>query len=586
MSRRIYIGLATTFHEPAIAIVDGDGRIVFAEATERRLQNKRALTHPADSIALMPTILNTYCEPDAELVIATTWSRRFLYGMWLASISGRFTFRSVREHGLKRNRLLVRKFQVPTVSAYMYHAQRMAGIGVLNAAHEVFGHLRAKLRRYDHHLTHAAHACYASPFDDAVCVVVDGMGETGSTAIYRYDGGRLRQLQNRFTIGSIGTFYMYLTELCGFEPRRGEEWKVMGLAAHGSVEPKTCALLRELIYVSRGQPRATPARRFQRALTRLESLRTNINDDFEAAANLAASGQLVFTELMTGILRNVSDKRISDNLVLCGGIALNSSFNGLLLERTNFARLFVPAAPADDGNALGAALLALAEDGGNTPQPSQQGYPYLGSRIDPITPVIAERLRRSARVRFLPDTIVQETARLLAAGNIVGWLQGRAELGPRALGNRSILADPRDEKMRDRINSNIKQRELFRPLAPAILHEYGADLFENYQESPYMERALRFTPRGAAQAPAAVHLDGTGRLQSVRRETNPRFHALLTEFCALTGVPVLLNTSFNLMGKPIVHSREDALALFYSADMDALAIGDCLIEKYPTGPVV
>ena len=186
-------------------------------------------------------------------------------------------------------------------------------------------------------------------------------------------------------------------------------------------------------------------------------------------------------------------------------------------------------------------------------------------------------------IRHLPTTICEETARLLAAGKLAAWVQGRAEFGPRALGNRSILADPRNADMKARINQRVKFREEYRPFAPSILHEYGPEYFHEYRETLYMEQALLFRPEAAARVPAVVHVDGTGRLQSVKVELNPRFHRLITAFYRETGVPLLLNTSFNVMGKPMVHSVEDAVAVFMTCGLDILVIDDWLFAK-PDAP--
>jgi carbamoyltransferase len=186
---------------------------------------------------------------------------------------------------------------------------------------------------------------------------------------------------------------------------------------------------------------------------------------------------------------------------------------------------------------------------------------------------------RLEKLKHLPDTVHQEAARLLAEGKLVGWVQGSAEFGPRALGNRSILADPRPPDMKDKINSLVKFREEFRPFAPSILDEFGEEYFENYQVSPYMERTLKFKESAKKKVPAIVHVNATGRLQSVRREWNPRYYDLIKSFFELTGVPMLLNTSFNIMGKPIIHSVEDAIGLFYTTGLDALILEDYLIEK-------
>jgi carbamoyltransferase len=270
---------------------------------------------------------------------------------------------------------------------------------------------------------------------------------------------------------------------------------------------------------------------------------------------------------------------ISDNLVLSGGCALNSCYNGRIVNRTGFTRLHVPSAPADDGNALGAAFLAYHRDHPRARPPARAATPYLGSRISsrPLDSLL--RLGRLASTRHCPGTVHQVAASLLADGKVVGWIQGRAEFGPRALGNRSILADPRPSDVRERINAIVKFREPFRPFAPAILDEYGPDWFEDYQVSPYMERTLVWRACAQSRVPGVVHVDRTGRLQSVRRVWNERFYDLIRAFHARTGVPILLNTSFNVVGKPIVHTLEDALGIFCTTAMDALIVEDYVIEK-------
>jgi carbamoyltransferase len=280
---------------------------------------------------------------------------------------------------------------------------------------------------------------------------------------------------------------------------------------------------------------------------------------------------------MTVLLTETAAKSGSKNLVLAGGCALNSSFNGKILNGGPFQSLFVPSAPADDGNAIGAAWLAHGEDFPDWRAPKGPISPYLGSRVS--TKDLDRIAGWEPRLKRLGDGIVPEAARLLAAGKLVGWVQGRAEFGPRALGNRSILADPRPANAKDQINAKVKLREPFRPFAPAILAEHGPDWFDDYQASPYMERTLRFREDKRALVPAVVHADGTGRLQSVTQEANPRFRALLEEFHQLSGVPLLLNTSFNVMGKPILHSVDDALSMFYTTGLDAVAIEDWLIAK-------
>jgi carbamoyltransferase len=285
--------------------------------------------------------------------------------------------------------------------------------------------------------------------------------------------------------------------------------------------------------------------------------------------------------MMDARLGEAAEADPSPNLVLTGGCALNSSYNGKILQRSRFRALHVPSAPADDGNALGAAWLAYAEDHPEwQPEPGVLS-PYLGS---PVSTEPMERMTAfEPRLQHLGEGVVEAAADILAQGKLVGWVQGRAEFGPRALGNRSILADPRPADAKDLLNAKVKYRETFRPFAPSILAEHGPDWFEDYQDSPYMERTLRWRDGARGKVPAVVHEDGTGRLQSVTEDRNPRYHALISAFARRTGVPVLLNTSFNVMGKPILHTAEDAVLMFYTTGLDALVVEDWLLTKEPVG---
>jgi carbamoyltransferase len=212
--------------------------------------------------------------------------------------------------------------------------------------------------------------------------------------------------------------------------------------------------------------------------------------------------------------------------------------------------------------------------------------PYLGSRLSPESLSMLERFGSGPVVRRSDKGVCREAAQMLARGKIIGWAQGRAELGPRALGNRSILADPRRPEVKDELNERVKFREEFRPFAPSILHELGPQYFENYAESPYMERTLRYRREVMDQVPGVVHVDGTGRLQSVKQEWNSRYYELIREFYELTGVPVVLNTSFNVMGKPIIHSVQDAVSVFMLSGLDAMFLEDMVVEKRPQPAVV
>ncbi|HMR07072.1 MAG TPA: carbamoyltransferase C-terminal domain-containing protein, partial [Polyangiaceae bacterium] len=248
--------------------------------------------------------------------------------------------------------------------------------------------------------------------------------------------------------------------------------------------------------------------------------------------------------------------------------------------RTEFKSLYVFCPPADAANAVAAPLPAYHDTPPVERAPAALRTPYLGSSADPTTLQRLQTLGGLKNSLATGQRAMQRAAELIAQEKIVAVFSGPAEFGPRALGNRSILADPRSSKMKDRLNSEVKFREEFRPFAPSVLAEHASAWFEHYQPSPYMERTLGFRPERRAEVPAVVHVDGTGRLQTVTKELSPRFHELITHFHSLTSVPMVLNTSFNVMGKPIVHSVEDAISVFFTSGIDALVIEDCLFEKH------
>lgn len=576
---RYYIGLATTFHDPALAIVDAGGRVVFAEAAERWTQQKRGLNHDPDAFMRVGGLLAEYCDPDSEFVVATSWSNPFTRLLRLGTLGGAFRLERLRRIGSRINRTLLEDDEELLYASLIYHMQEKAGLGVLVGAQAAFGHNRVRLRRFPHHLTHAAHACYTSPYSSALCAVVDGMGEFGSMGLYRYEDGRIRPLQRHWGRESLGFLYGLATDLCGYDWRLGEEWKVMGLASYGTVDPELYALFRQIYSIDGGRLKFARRSRIASAVAKLRQRMRGPGSSPLEAADMAAVAQHVFGEIMAARLDALLARGGPPNLALGGGCALNCSFNGTIIERTGFERLYVPCAPGDDGNAIGAALLAYREDHPGSANPVVHQSPYLGS------PFSADALRRllrhygSMRVSHHPGTVHVHAARLLAQGKLLGWMQGRAEFGPRALGNRSILADPRQSGTKTRISDTIKLREDFRPYAPAVLHDHGREIFENYQESPYMERALRFRREAAEKVPAVVHVNRTGRAQTVKREWNAKFFDLVDAFRELTGVPLVLNTSYNIQGRPMVHSLEDAIGMFHTTGLDTLVVDDYVIEK-------
>jgi carbamoyltransferase len=583
--RRSYIGLANTYHDGAIAIVNPSGELVFAEATERYLQFKRAVNVSADLPHYSAKLLRSYCEPADEIVAAFSWTDRIQdtadqhrKGYEDAEASLKTLFGETP--AFLRRDLAYGRFAL----ASQLRASAMCGqtLGMELSRMPGWETTPVISRRYDHHLTHAASACFTSPFEEAVCAVVDGFGEERAFACFRYRGGRLEEIEpvaSQARGSSLGLFYQTVCEACGFDYVSGEEWKVMGLAAYGRHDAILYDIFHELIRVNDLAFETCAERREFVMRRELHELSRKQSDPALAAANLAFTGQEVFTEVLMEFLGNLHRRGISGNLVLGGGCALNSSATGQVLGQVPFKNVHVFCAPADDGNAVGAALLAFQQDHPDYRPPGRIQSPYLGSRMDGETSGNLRRFGGFPKMTECAGRAPQLAAQLLANGKIVGWIQGRAEFGPRALGNRSILADPRSASVKEEINRRVKFREEFRPFAPSILHEFGSLYFENYQESPYMERTLRFRAEAAAEVPGVVHMDGTGRLQTVRREWNAPYYDLIRHFYELTGIPLVLNTSFNVMGKPISHSVEDAMAVFCTSGLDAIFIDDLLIEK-------
>jgi carbamoyltransferase len=408
---------------------------------------------------------------------------------------------------------------------------------------------------------------------------MDGYGEKGSFSVYTYSNNIINTKFEQRNLASLGFIYALITRLCGFDSFNGEQWKIMGLAPYGKLDKSCYDLLKSMVKVKGHSFKFTLFRPWLNALRELSKRHCNKKQSFKQIADLAYTGQLFFSEVLGELLKNTYKINRSQNLIFTGGCALNSSFNGQIVEKTDYKRLYIPPAPGDDGNALGAALLSFYKEYGHKKSLHQNHSPYLGSSVS--DDVLSKFLKFSGirDIRYCPKDICEQTASLLVEGKLIGWVQGRSEFGPRALGNRSILADPRSADMKDRINSYAKFREGFRPFAPSILHECGPEYFEDYDESPFMERTLFFKKEVLHKVPAVVHVDNSGRLQSVKKELNPRFYNLIQSFYLKTGVPLLLNTSFNTMGKPIIHSVEDAIGIFYTSGLDALVIEDYIICK-------
>jgi carbamoyltransferase len=469
----------------------------------------------------------------------------------------------------------------------------------------------------EHHQSHAASAFFPSPFEEAVVLTMDGVGEWATTSVAIGRGKDLRMTKELHFPHSLGLLYSAFTYYTGFRVNSGE-YKVMGLAPYGKPIYRDRILDTLMDLKDDGSFRLD--QRYFDYCTGLRMTNRRFDAVFDGPPrapedrvtqrdmDLAASVQSVTEEVVSRIVRNLAHETGMANLCLAGGVALNCVANGNVLRDGAFENVWVQPAAGDAGGALGAALAAyhgmLGQERSVDGASDAMSGSYLGPEFDQAE--IERRLTESnANFRVLDDNaLVDETAHALVNGKAVGWFQGRAEFGPRALGCRSILGDPRSETMQKSLNLKVKYRESFRPFAPAVRSEDAGDWFNLDRASPYMlfvddvaahhlrkipvEDQGRFgidllnVPR--SDIPAVTHVDNSARIQTVHKETNPRFHELLTAFKERTGCPVLVNTSFNVRGEPIVGSPEDAFRCFMGTEIEVLAVGNCLLRKEDQDP--
>ena len=442
----------------------------------------------------------------------------------------------------------------------------------------LFGPTKARMSFVDHHLSHAISAYAYSGFDEAAVVVVDGRGAWEATSIWN---GRKGRLQHVLTIpwpNSLGLLYAAFTEYLGFQPYC-DEWKVMGLAPYG----RPGVDLRSFIRLDHGFYDVDAPRLIGRGASlasgiadRLGPQRMGESEIEDRYKDIAFAVQDVCEEAMLAVVDLAVKRTGCRNLCLAGGVALNSKANGRVLASGLVEQVFIQPAAADDGAALGAALAPYLETDRCLPLKAMR-HVYLGQAYEDAQ---IEQVLRTYKLRYTRlDNVANTTAELLAHGKIVGWFQGRMEFGPRALGSRSILADPRDPEMNAKVNNAVKFREWWRPFAPSMLAEAANDYLESATHSPFMILTSPVKPDKRGVIPAVTHVDGSARPQTVDQDVNPLYWRLIKEFGERTGVPVIMNTSFNLRGEPIVASPTDAVRTFFTSGMDALVIGSYFVEK-------
>ncbi|HEX9761355.1 MAG TPA: carbamoyltransferase, partial [Candidatus Acidoferrales bacterium] len=480
--------------------------------------------------------------------------------------------------------------------------------GVRDDLAQAFGvapeQIPARFHRVEHHLAHLASAFYVSPFENAAVLSADGLGDFASTMWATGEGPRMCVHGSVAFPHSLGMYYTAITQYLGF-PKFGDEYKVMGLAAYG--EPAYLDKFRPIVHANgaggfrlgldyfthhRDGPEMTwrdadktpvLGRLFSASLERhLGPARLPDQPLEKRHYDTAATLQAALEDVLFRMLNELHQQTGQKALCLAGGVAFNCVANGKVFDRTPFEHIYVHPAAGDAGLAVGAAYYLWHHVLGR-PRSFVMEHAYWGPGASPQQVRRALEGKRISTAEFriteLPhEELQRRTAQLIADGNIAGWFQGRAEWGPRALGNRSIVVDPRRTEMKDILNHRIKHRESFRPFAPSILEEATGRYFERSYPSPFMNLAYAVRPEMRAAIPAPTHVDGTGRLQTVSRAANPLYWGLIHEFEKLTGVPVVLNTSFN-DNEPIVCAPEEGIDCFLRTRMDALAIGNFLVEK-------
>ena len=567
----MYILGLTTLGDSAASLIK-DGEIVAAAEEERFSRRKHHSGFPYNAMQ--------YCLDEAGIKIADVAHIGLYWKPWV----------------LRHKAMQALKSAV--ISRDMFKARVDRGVSQVGESYlgmlrhprrirEHFGASDFKFHFLEHHQCHAASAFFVSGFDQAAIMTWDGTGEDTTTLFSRGDDRNIHLLKRIKLPHSLGQFYSAVTNYLGFDMFEGDEWKVMGLAAYGKPEYYDF-FAKRVLSVNGNHDFKLDIRVLDHHLAKYYQFSDEIQKELGTPRakgeelvqkhwDIAASAQKVLEDTALHLLSGLHEQTGSENLCMAGGVAFNSVMNGRIMTETPFKRFFIQPAAGDAGCSLGAALLVW-HSRLNQPRKFRMQHAYYGPGFS--SEECAAALRASGlKFETLPDEqLLPKVAELLANGAIIGWFQGRMEFGPRALGNRSFLADPRRSDMRELLNKKVKLREWFRPLAPSMLAEAADDLFGHPHYDPFMITVLNVIEEKRADIPAVVHVDGTARPQTVTQQTNPRYWRLIQEFEKLTGVPLLLNTSFNVQ-EPIVLSPADAINTFSRASFDALVLENNLVLR-------
>lgn len=597
------LGVSAFYHDSAAALIE-DGAVVAAAQEERFTRKKHDAAFPTHAIE--------YCLAEAGIALADVDFVAFYDKPFLK-------FERLLETYLAFAPIGYRSFRM---AIPVWLKEKLFQKDLLRKEFKNFDpdfDWMNKLLFSEHHQSHAASAFFPSPFEDAVVLTMDGVGEWATTSVAIGQGRDLKMVKEIHFPHSLGLLYSAFTYYTGFKVNSGE-YKVMGLAPYG--EPVYKDLIMEKIIDVKEDGSFRLDQKYFNYCTGLTMTNKHFDEVFggpprkaeepltQKHMDLAASVQAVTEEVVLRLTRSLAKEYGTQNLCLAGGVALNCVANGKVLRDAAFKNVWVQPAAGDAGGALGAALNAyhLYRE-----QPRKLNGVMDGMKGSYLGPAfsddeIAERLTAAGAKfeRLSPDDTIEKTADALAAENAVGWFQGRMEFGPRALGGRSILGDPRSPSMQKTLNLRVKYRESFRPFAPSVLRDDVSDWFEIESDSPYMlmvapvaenrrramteeENALfgiekLNVPR--SDIPAVTHVDYSARIQTVHAETNPRYHALISAFKERSGCPVVVNTSFNVRGEPIVCTPEDAFRCFMGSEIEVLVVGNCFLRKEDQDPAL
>ncbi|MBG9389055.1 carbamoyltransferase family protein [Caenimonas aquaedulcis] len=578
----IILGL-NAFHGDAAACILRDGEMIAAAEEERFRRVKHWAGFPSEAIR--------YCLAQA--------------GVKLSQVEHVALNQNRRAHlGRKLAYALLQRPDLSLVADRVRNKTRRAGVAQHFAREfpgEAFG---GQVHAIEHHRAHLSSAFHVSPFDEAVCVSVDGFGDFASAAWGVGRGTHIEVEGQVFFPHSLGVFYQALTQLIGF-PHYGDEYKMMGLAPYG--EPRHLEAMRRIVLLQ-------PDGSYRLELDCFRHHREKVDYQWEGGSpavgtlfsdglvdllgparapdepltqrhkDLARSAQAMYEEAFFHLLATLHARHRLDAVAIAGGCAMNSVANGKVTARTPFRQVYVQSAAGDAGGCVGAAFSvwhALGGERGPVHDHAYWGPGFDDAAVDEVLRDHAPRIEsQGCTVSYAAgeSRLAHDTAAAIARGEVVGWFQGRMEWGPRALGNRSILGDPRRADMKDILNLKIKRRESFRPFAPSVLREAVHEWFEQDADVPFMMQVFPIREGKRALIPAVTHVDGSGRLQTVTAAVNPRYHALISAFHAQTGVPMVLNTSFN-ENEPVVCTPAEALDCFLRTKMDMLVLGTRVLRR-------